>query len=753
MAPRLYDLPPIVRGMKHEKNLFTEQVFITDQTQECQSLRELTSSDFKWNVLANNDPDLILKELSHLKANIGESRILCAICDQGVSTSFTPRTTFSVTVLNKLLETGLYYGSDIYIFTRRNMKQSEDASKNLFTPFSRAGANLAIVTPLLSASRCTPIEATVKVLEYLSTNYIAGDTIKLDDKTVPFTSLNFLRLVHSNSVTIKCTDGEELTITFTSDGFLRITEFFIYKITPDAGIEVFRGSYDDDIGVVEFPDNLYKRPTMTLLAFQNIAFLPSMESQKFSMYKKMLDVILTADLPYNYKLIYLDYDPSLLVQQAIGGTLNRSMNEMKMSAFPIFLNDNSKLKHSEPVLYDGVVMIKRRISNEPDLFRIFQPVSGYVWLCIIVSLLSVAVIFFIIKVINDHQMKVMGQAPEDHDISLFNRFVTVIIRTFSTILLAKIPVESKHLSIRVLYQFYWLASILLVATYAASLAEQRFITLRAKVPFTSLEGLLENTDGYRWFFLRNSSVRWMMEQSEDSVLKGIMSTAKRNWQKDMYVDSVAEAVKRIEDNHQLILIASRMEAEQILSEECHLDRLGPVEHLYPLVYLFSGPDEFCQLVSKRIKMLSADQTFEKFEMKFLSLSNCPLESEQINMRTEPFSIKELGGLFVIVLVGIFISSILAGIEFVVDKYPMYRQWQKANAIKFGEAYTGQVLDVREGGIWIQLTDNKTIAFVDSAHIKNGKDANGNLNLSIGSHVTATYMGNDPLTAKPSFTVS
>ncbi len=72
-------------------------------------------------------------------------------------------------------------------------------------------------------------------------------------------------------------------------------------------------------------------------------------------------------------------------------------------------------------------------------------------------------------------------------------------------------VKPKQTSIRVLYQSYWMASILFVATYAASLAEQRFVARQTVVPFNSLSGLLHNEFGYRWMFLKNSAAVWFIE--------------------------------------------------------------------------------------------------------------------------------------------------------------------------------------------------------------------------------------------------
>lgn len=63
------------------------------------------------------------------------------------------------------------------------------------------------------------------------------------------------------------------------------------------------------------------------------------------------------------------------------------------------------------------------------------------------------------------------------------------------------------------------------------------------------------------------------------------------------------------------------------------------------------------------------------------MGDCPLRSEKINMQHNPFSLRELGGLFIIALVGMIIAFIVAGIEFVIEKYPMYRQRKKVNSFR------------------------------------------------------------------------
>lgn len=112
-----------------------------------------------------------------------------------------------------------------------------------------------------------------------------------------------------------------------------------------------------------------------------------------------------------------------------------------MSAFPLPLEGSMSVRHTEGILFDGIVMIKSRTTSELALFRIFDSISGYIWLCVFASLIFVAIIFFVIKVVNDHQMKALGFIPDDQNTSLFKRFLNVIFQNFSAVLLAKVSYE------------------------------------------------------------------------------------------------------------------------------------------------------------------------------------------------------------------------------------------------------------------------------------------------------------------------
>lgn len=72
------------------------------------------------------------------------------------------------------------------------------------------------------------------------------------------------------------------------------------------------------------------------------------------------------------------------------------------------------------------------------------------------------------------------------------------------------------------------------------------------------------------FFSFLTNFKFKFKHSQDTVLKRLLSKAEHDWPEEMYAESVSEVATRIKNNDHLILISSRLEAKQILSEECGL---------------------------------------------------------------------------------------------------------------------------------------------------------------------------------------
>ncbi|KAM7537053.1 hypothetical protein Aperf_G00000074635 [Anoplocephala perfoliata] len=185
-------------------------------------------------------------------------------------------------------------------------------------------------------------------------------------------------------------------------------------------------------------------------------------------------------------------------------------------------------------------------------------------------------------------------------------------------------------------------------------------------------------------------------------------------------------------------------------------------------------------MSERIESLISGGIFESIEKRTLGLGDCPLDSESLNMQRSPYNLRDFGGIFIILLVGIIVAFIVVGIEFLIEKYPMYRQRQQATKREFGKTYAAEVINVMQNGILIRVPDTGDLAFVDLNHIRGTTNSRPNdtfgyavgdieafkvhktqnysceaedrLNIQDGVYVKATYMGNDPHTAAPLYNV-
>nr|CDS33101.1 hypothetical protein HmN_000483600 [Hymenolepis microstoma] len=740
MEPDIVALSPVVTKLANNNPETETRVFISDTSTDCLELREAVSSNFQWTIVASDNYTALLKELKEFKPYVVNKKVSYAICDSvnGIG--------FVTSMLDLLLKNGIYHGSEVYIYTYLNMKNENN--HKAIEEFASAGAYLGVVTPALSSSDLTAVPFTVMYIGNLSSYIKNNGDIDINGETVPFTSANFLKLIHSKKCNIS-NNVMDIVLDYSTNGELGTLSFYICEFQP---FKCTPGYYKVKDSSLEIGITLGRRNTVKALVFQDITFFPSFEDSEVSLAIQMIGNIFSSDASHSYELVAVPYNSNVIVQETLVKTLNSSKTTYTMSAFPILLDPNLDVQYTHAVFYDGIVMIKIREATDVNLFHIFDVLSGFIWLCVFVSLLVVALIFFVIKVVNDRQARQMGKTPEDDDIPLHRQFFNVIYQNFSAVLLAKVLVKPNQPSIRVLYQSYWLVSILFVATYAAALAEQRFIARETPVPFDSLRGLANNNQNYKWFFIRNSSAVWKMKNSNDAVLNKLMNDATTKWPDQMYVDSISEVVKKIETNNKLILVCSRMEAEQILSGECRLSKSSLVEYLYGIGYLFSGPKEFVTKLKNRIEYLSSSNVFEKIEKRTVGLGDCPLSSEAINMLHLPITLKEFGGIFIIVLIGIIVAFIVSGIEFLIENYPSYRQRKQDNDREFGNSYIGSVLKVQEDGIWVRVDGTNDTIFADTNHVKVKRNEDGRFNLQVGNLVKATYMGNDPITTLPIYNI-
>ncbi|VDL19877.1 unnamed protein product [Hymenolepis diminuta] len=422
MEPDIVTLSPVVTKLANSNPETEIRVFVSDESVDCHKLREAVSSIFQWSVMTFDNNMGLLKALTEFKPYIENKRVSYAICDAGKELGF------AKIMLDYLLKNGIYYGSEIYIYTYSSMiKQS---NLDIMEEFAVAGAYLGVITPALSSSDIDAVNFTVRYIERLASHINGNGDISY----------------------MISTDIMDVTLDFSTSGELQTLSFYFCEFKPYNNIINYHFPKKCSPGFYKVKDNsfeigvkLNRKKTVKLLVFQDMTFLPSFEDMEISMAIQMIKIIFTSDISYSYEIVNVPSSSNVTVQETLVKTLNNPQTTYTMSAFPILLDPNLDVQYTHAVLYDGIVMIKIREATTVNLFHIFDVVSGFIWLCVFASLIFVALIFFAIKTVNDHQMKQMGETPEDDDISLFRQFFNVIYQNFSAVLLAKVRCKLHHI--------------------------------------------------------------------------------------------------------------------------------------------------------------------------------------------------------------------------------------------------------------------------------------------------------------------
>ncbi|KAL7064004.1 hypothetical protein AAHC03_05263 [Spirometra sp. Aus1] len=723
LAPEMVNLAPVVQKLSQLYFRSSLRLFIGDRSSDCLSILDQTQSDLDWNILTGESatvPEIAAQIQKLSSALAAASSIQLTVC----SSSKTCNTHDNI--FNASLQAGIFIGSVVFAYVPPN------ANMTSLYRYKDAGAEIFLLSP---DTRLSPNERAKRYLEAVA-----------QDLTGPG---DLMSLFYQETVSIVGPDDKPTPMCFQRNGFPCKIAAYGHLLSNGNESEI---SAIYDVRTGELDTVSFLRQTQVLaIAFQNY-FLPDPDDSNFSTSSIMMKAIFGSSQNYNFK-----YHP---IKEPSNGALEAQfLHELTafnytISAFPLakLTNVPANLEQTSPVLLDSVVIVGKFFSTSYSPFQIFEPFDGYVWLLILITLIVITVIFIAIQELYEQHQRNLGIQDTGEEVSTFAKIGDAIFHNFSALLLAKLILKPKMPSIRVLYQSYWLSAILLVVSFAAMLSAQRLVTHTTDVYFNSLTDLLTNTQGYRWFFLQNSSVYWLARSSDGGVLGNLYNAASTSWPDQMLVNSVDALSQRVQADSTWVGVLSNFEAAYLLKTQCYLKKLSPVQNLFNLAFYVHGPPEFTSFVQQKVDGLNSNGFFADINNQLTATGQCPQVDEKSELRADPLTLKDMSGLFIVLLAGLVIALVVEAIEAVRDKYQLYRQ-RAQNKLEFGHEYEAQVVEVEDNGVWIRLLDTNESFFVESARIHSKTNRQGKKVLEFGSYVKANYLGNDPITAQRIFTVS
>ncbi|GAB6031583.1 hypothetical protein CHUAL_009348 [Chamberlinius hualienensis] len=369
-------------------------------------------------------------------------------------------------------------------------------------------------------------------------------------------------------------------------------------------------------------------------------------------------------------------------------------------------------RHAEYTIpfYDliGMKMIIKKPAPETSLFRFLTVMEPLVWVSILVAYLVTSILLWIIDKFSPFSYQNnQTEMAEEHEKRIFT-----LKESFWFCVTSLTPQGSgdapKSVSGRLLAATWWLFGFVFIASYTANLAA--FLTVsRLDTNIDSLDSLA-NQYLVKYSTIKNSTAMKYFEKmaaieedffgkwkemtlgSTDEIEKekysvwnypvGNKYTKMWRYMSDIkFLDSLEEGLEKIRKlPNGFVLIADTIEVSYILSTNCDLTTVGDEFSRRPVGLAVSKSSDLKEKLSIGILKMQNARTLEILKEKWWQNNPYQVHCEE-DQYTEGISLRNIGGIFVVIVAGIGLSWIILLLEFLWNK-TVPRSIRKKNVDSF-----------------------------------------------------------------------
>ncbi|ESO82140.1 hypothetical protein LOTGIDRAFT_65488, partial [Lottia gigantea] len=158
------------------------------------------------------------------------------------------------------------------------------------------------------------------------------------------------------------------------------------------------------------------------------------------------------------------------------------------------------------------VIFRKDISEDSNWIKLFRPLSGYVYVCFLATVIVVGILFYLI----DENF--------DQNSSFYVTKKRTLLKFFSSLtsVLGFVSLNGnglwpKKTSARILVAHFWFFAVVLTATYVGNLTAKLTEKIETR-PFSSLDELV-NLEGWKWGMMGGGLVQSIIKNSREEVMK------------------------------------------------------------------------------------------------------------------------------------------------------------------------------------------------------------------------------------------
>jgi len=332
-----------------------------------------------------------------------------------------------------------------------------------------------------------------------------------------------------------------------------------------------------------------------------------------------------------------------------------------MAVAPLTINyaREKQIDFTKPFLSLGIaILFKLPKPEKPGLFSFLSPLSLEIWIYTFAAVFTVSFILLLIARCSPDEWRNPYPCDTEYDI-LENRFTVSNTLWFSigTLMQQGSDVSPSAISTRLVSGIWWFFTLILISSYTANLAA--FLTVEKLVnPIESAEDLAKQT-AIKYGVVNGGSTEQFFRESSIPTYQAMWKYMLNN--PDVFVKKNQDGIDRVKAESYAFLMESTT-IEYTVQRECNLTQIGGLldNKGYGIGLPEGSPyrERFSEIILDLQEKGIIQKSYNKW---WKGKGTC--SSEKKDSKANPLGVTNVGGIFVVLLGGVFLSLLVAILEF------------------------------------------------------------------------------------------
>ncbi|XP_041351805.1 glutamate receptor ionotropic, kainate 2-like [Gigantopelta aegis] len=317
---------------------------------------------------------------------------------------------------------------------------------------------------------------------------------------------------------------------------------------------------------------------------------------------------------------------------------------------------------TKPFLNLGItILFKVPKREKPGLFSFLNPLAIEIWLYVIAAYLLVSFTIFILarfspyEWYNPHPCNPEADTVEN-TFNLSNSFWF----TVGTLMQQGSDVNPKAVSTRIVGSIWWFFTLIIISSYTANLAA--FLTVERMVsPIESAEDVAKQTEIAYGTLKSGSTMQFFRDSNIDTYKR--MWAFMKDKEPSVFASTYVDGIKRVKQGGYAFLSESTM-IDYITQRDCELMQVGGLldSKGYGIGTPINSP--YRDKLSMAILELQENGRIQMLYNKWWKGADTCVRDENKDSKASALGVENVGGIFVVLLVGLALAVFVAICEFV-----------------------------------------------------------------------------------------